>query len=231
MTFGWWANPIFHRSGDYPYLMKSRVKFSSHLQNFSATRLPPLSSDEIKQIKGSADFLGINYYTGYIVSNDTNSTNLTPSFENDLNVKREYNPEWRSSSLPDLKDYPDGLRDILKWTKEKYKNPLVYITENGFADNGEVNDTNRINYLRGHLSELQKAIVLDHCKVKAYSVWSLMDNFAGREGYATKFGLYSVNFKDPFKTRSPKASAAFYKNVIDAKSVTINVDVQLVSTE
>jgi beta-glucosidase len=27
--------------------------------------------------------------------------------------------------------YPRGIRDLLLYTKEKYNNPLVYITENG----------------------------------------------------------------------------------------------------
>jgi hypothetical protein len=27
--------------------------------------------------------------------------------------------------------YPKGIRDLLLYTKEKYNNPLVYITENG----------------------------------------------------------------------------------------------------
>lgn len=27
--------------------------------------------------------------------------------------------------------YPKGLKDLLVYTKEKYKNPTIYITENG----------------------------------------------------------------------------------------------------
>jgi len=27
--------------------------------------------------------------------------------------------------------YPKGIRDLLLYTKEKYNNPLIYITENG----------------------------------------------------------------------------------------------------
>ena len=27
--------------------------------------------------------------------------------------------------------YPRGIRDLLLYTKEKYNNPLIYITENG----------------------------------------------------------------------------------------------------
>jgi hypothetical protein len=38
---------------------------------------------------------------------------------------------------------PWGLRKLLIWIKEKYQNVPVFITENGFADNGEINDIGR----------------------------------------------------------------------------------------
>jgi short-subunit dehydrogenase involved in D-alanine esterification of teichoic acids len=42
---------------------------------------------------------------------------------------------------------PWGLRKILNWIKNEYKNVPVIITENGFSDNGNVKDTERIKYL------------------------------------------------------------------------------------
>lgn len=41
-----------------------------------------------------------------------------------------------------------------------------------------------------------------------------MDNFEWPRGYSEKFGLYHVNFNDPKRTRTPKASARFYKQLI-----------------
>lgn len=60
------------------------------------------------------------------------------------------------------------------------------------------------------------AIKLDGCNVIAYTVWSLMDNFEWFEGYSTTFGLYQVNFSDPDRPRTPKASAEFYRKVIES---------------
>jgi hypothetical protein len=42
---------------------------------------------------------------------------------------------------------PWGLRKILNWIKKEYNNVPVVITENGFSDTGELNDTERTEYL------------------------------------------------------------------------------------
>jgi len=41
-----------------------------------------------------------------------------------------------------------------------------------------------------------------------------MDNFEWIHGYSEKFGLYYVDFDNPDRPRTPKASAAYYKSVI-----------------
>ncbi|KAH9730421.1 Beta-glucosidase 11 [Citrus sinensis] len=55
---GWIANPLVY--GDYPNIMKKNV----------GSRLPLFTYLESKQVKGSADFLGVNNYnSGYIKDN------------------------------------------------------------------------------------------------------------------------------------------------------------------
>uniref|UniRef100_A0A8C9S1Z6 Lactase n=1 Tax=Scleropages formosus TaxID=113540 RepID=A0A8C9S1Z6_SCLFO len=44
---------------------------------------------------------------------------------------------------------------------------------------------------------------------------SLMDGFEGPQGYSERFGLHYVNFEDPNRPRTPKASAYFYSKVIE----------------
>ena len=52
---------------------------------------------------------------------------------------------------------PWGLRRTLCWLKERYSNPVVYVTENGFSDSaGTTDDHDRIDYLRRHIDEVLK---------------------------------------------------------------------------
>ena len=48
----------------------------------------------------------------------------------------------------------------------------------------------------------------------AYTAWSLLDNFEWAAGYTEKFGLHYVDFDDPERPRSPKASAKYYAQLI-----------------
>lgn len=49
--------------------MKQRIAEKSRQENFPYSRLPALSKAEIKLIKGSADFFGLNHYRTLLISN------------------------------------------------------------------------------------------------------------------------------------------------------------------
>lgn len=51
----------------------------------------------------------------------------------------------------------------------EYKNPRVFITENGWPDSGELEDDDRIEFLRKHLQQLQHVILVDKCNVNGYA--------------------------------------------------------------
>jgi 6-phospho-beta-glucosidase len=50
--------------------------------------------------------------------------------------------------------------------------------------------------------------------VIGYSLWTYCDIFSPSAGYRKNYGLVHVNFRSPHRTRLPKLSYIWYKNVI-----------------
>ncbi|KAL5130112.1 Beta-glucosidase 24 [Glycine soja] len=135
-------------SGDYPKSMRSLVR----------TRLPKFTTEQSKLLIGSFDFIGLNYYSTTYASDSPQLSNARPSYLTDSLIASDW-----------LYVYPRGIRDLLLYTKEKYNNPLIYITENGINEYNEptlsleesLMDTFRIDYHYRHLFYLQSAIKKD----------------------------------------------------------------------
>lgn len=215
---GWFAHPIFTKSGGYPTVMIDEIGNKSVTEGYPWSRLPTMTDEMMNSLRGSADFLAINYYTSRIVAPKRKDENNAPSFENDSGLDYLIDETWQRAKSVWLYVVPQGLYDLLNWIKINYDNPTVIITENGFSDDGELNDQRRISYFKQHLAAVSKAIVSDGCNVAAYTAWSITDNFEWIQGYTEKFGLYSVNMTSTERERTPKESAKFFKKLIQDTS-------------
>ncbi|XP_055604261.1 myrosinase 1-like [Uranotaenia lowii] len=221
---GWYANPIFSKTGNYPQVMIDRIGQFSEQQGFSKSRLPAFTQDEIEKLKGSADFFGFNTYTSNVVYQmDKNeaATFRQPSHDHDKAIGEYQLEEWPATGSDWFRVYPRGAYKILKWISKEYDNPPVYITENGYSDCGGTRDEGRVQFYKDYLSAVLDAVE-EGCNVKGYIAWSLMDNFEWRAGLSERFGLYYVNYTDPARTRIAKSSARFFADV--ARTHTINMD-------
>ena len=76
---------------------------------------------------------------------------------------------------------------------------------------GNVNDTDRLMYLRNHLVNAHRATA-EGWPLRGYFLWSLMDNFEWADGYTKRFGIYYVDFKT--QKRTPKLTAQYYREAI-----------------
>ncbi|KAJ9697880.1 hypothetical protein PVL29_007146 [Vitis rotundifolia] len=211
--YGWYMDPLTY--GDYPHSMRSLV----------GKRLPKFSKEQSETLKGSYDFLGLNYYTANYAAHSPHDNSINPSYSTDAHAKlttaERHGILIGAKSASDwLYVYPKGIREILLYTKNKYKDPIIYITENGIdeVNNDELSleealaDNVRIDFYYHHLSFLKSAIE-DGVKVKGFFAWSLLDNFEWSSGYTVRFGINFVDYKDGLR-RHPKLSALWFKNFL-----------------
>ncbi|CAO2838807.1 unnamed protein product [Amaranthus hypochondriacus] len=206
---GWLMHPL--TIGDYPKIMKRNV----------GCRLPTFTKNQSELIKGSFDFVGLNYYTVMSVKHRT----LVPK---PRDYVADMAAEWiyynHSSAIPiDITAYPVlpwGLQGILEYFKTVYNNPPIYIYENGQMTNYDttVNDPSRVEYLQAFIGGLLDS-VREGSNTKGYFVWSFVDAFELLYGYNYTFGLYYVNFSDPNQTRYPKISQRWYSNFLKGGNV------------
>ncbi|XP_009872454.1 PREDICTED: lactase-phlorizin hydrolase, partial [Apaloderma vittatum] len=212
---GWFAHPIF-KNGDYNEVMKTRIRERSLAQGLNQSRLPEFTESEKQRIKGTYDYFGLNHYTTVLAYNFNYAAGIL-SYDSDRGVATISDRSWLSSGSLWLKVTPFGFRKLLRWIKDEYNNPPIYVTENGVSERGAVdfNDTWRTHYYRSYINEALKAVVLDGIDLRGYAAWTLMDNFEWAVGFDEKFGFYHVNFTDPALPRHPKASARYYSQIIN----------------
>nr|XP_023026914.1 myrosinase 1-like isoform X1 [Leptinotarsa decemlineata]XP_023026915.1 myrosinase 1-like isoform X2 [Leptinotarsa decemlineata]XP_023026916.1 myrosinase 1-like isoform X3 [Leptinotarsa decemlineata] len=214
--FGLYANPIF--IGDWPTVVKERVQYRSKNKK-ERTRLPAFTDEEIKEIKGTADFMAVKFFTTRLISDDKEAPYDETSFENDLRVKETLDPNWTINTFGKT-IVPGSMRSFLKWIKDTYKNPSIIITANGIPDNGTFRyDEERVHYLGDYLNAVLEAIDKDKVRVHGYMYWSLLDSFEWTQGYSQHYGLYRINFDNPYRDRIAKSSVEYYRQVATTKKI------------
>lgn len=193
--------------------MKRKVADKSRRQGYPKSRLPEFTPEEIQQNRGAFDFLGLNHYTTNLVREEIRDINWH-SYESDQDIDTSEDPCWNTTESGWLRVNPWGIRRLLKWIKDRYGNPPVYVTENGVSDKGEMMDYSRARYYTLYINEVLKAVRRDGCDVRGYMAWALMDNMEWTSGYSQKFGLYYVDFNDPKRPRTAKHSASVYSKIV-----------------
>ncbi|MGI5347597.1 GH1 family beta-glucosidase [Streptomyces sp. CA-250714] len=174
----------------------------------------------LELIGAPLDFLGINYYRPITLTaaphRDPDPVTRTAT---DIRVAECARDDVRHTTMGWPVD-PPTFTDLLTDLTARYPAlPPLLITENGSAEadtvspDGRVHDTDRIDYLRDHLTAVADAIRAG-VDVRGYYVWSLLDNFEWARGYGRRFGLIRVDY--PTQQRIPKDSYHWYRDLIAA---------------
>lgn len=158
-TFGITAHPIFSEKGDWPKSVIDRNYLIYNNDRFST-----MNPETAKKIKGTADFLALEYKTSLKV--DSNDDIFSSATSNCL--AEDMYVEFLTDQILDTslcfhtkKQYsvPDGLENLLYHIESKYNNPKILILENNFCTKSseEWNIIDRHTLLKEHLKTVLKA--------------------------------------------------------------------------
>ncbi|GAA1761315.1 GH1 family beta-glucosidase [Streptomonospora arabica] len=203
-----WLDPLL--GGAYP---ENEAETWGELADGSYRR-----DGDLEIIGRPLDFMGINYYR---------PTKLKDAPYDQADPARRTATDIRVADVPfdgvrqtrmGWPVVPESFTDLLVDVQRRYPDlPPVYITENGSAEadldrtGDRVHDSERIDYIRDHLSAVAEAIKAG-VDVRGYFVWSLMDNFEWAFGYDRRFGIVRVDYET--LERTPKDSYHWYRDLI-----------------
>ncbi|GBG45034.1 hypothetical protein CBR_g78504, partial [Chara braunii] len=213
-TLGWFLEPVIR--GCYPDVMQKRM----------GHKLPSFTAEESALLRGSIDFLGLNFYTSLYIA-DCPACMLTPPVfyvEAAAGVStsrvRDGQCVGERAASSWLYITPDGIAELALWITKTYDAPVIYVTENGMdeEDNPDLplqeslHDPKRVQFYNDYLLSLSSAISKG-ARVKGYFAWSFMDNFEWAEGYTKRFGVHYVDFRNG-QTRYCKMSAHWWSDFL-----------------
>ncbi|CAN4083822.1 unnamed protein product [Withania somnifera] len=207
----WFFDPII--LGRYP----------EEMVQILGSNLPNFSKNDLTKLSYGLDFIGINYYTANYIKDCLYSAceqgNTWSEGSYFVTTEKDGVYIGQPTEVDWLFLYPQGMKKIVMYMKDRFNNTPMVITENGIAENDNLspsitdtlNDIHRVNYMQSYLNSLANAIK-EGADVRGYFVWSLLDNFEWLEGFRLRFGLHYVNYTN--LQRTPKLSATRYKQLM-----------------
>ncbi len=194
----WYTDAIY--SGRYP---ESVLQYPYMKDN-----MPENYQKDLEENFVPSDYIGMNYYGAYNVryaKNDELDYEVVPS-----NVK----------DVLGFSPNAAGIFDAVNLAVKRYPGYEIVITENGQGKNRwgnyqeELEDDYRITCIREHLRGLSRCIAAGF-PVTGYYHWTILDTTEGvGGGYEPIYGLVQVRFDREERTRVPRKSFYYYKDVI-----------------
>ena len=199
-------------AGDATVMLEGRYT-DAYLER-AGSDAPRFTDEELRTISTPVDFVGLNLYRPYsyvLPSDEAPGYRVVPFDRSHPRM----GSRWQLLGPEVLYWGPRHVRSL--W------NPgSIFITENGcattdvVAEEGSVNDTDRIMFLRASLTQLQRATA-EGVPVDGYFLWSGQDNFEWSEGFGERFGIVHVDFET--QRRTPKLSASWFREAAARNAV------------
>ena len=178
-----------------------------------------LFAGDLRPVRGTCDFLGVNIYYRERVAFD-------PRHPGEL-FGRRFVPPDAPRGDSDASEffgevYPEGILRVAERLRVFGK--PIYVTEHGVADrDDQIRPWVVEQGVRAVHAALQRGL-----DMRGYYHWSLVDNFEWAEGWKSRFGLVALDVATQQRTERP--SAAFYSAIARANALTPEMVQQYVSS-
>jgi beta-glucosidase len=181
--------------GDYPPILKNDI--------FFGPLLPIYTEAEKTIMRGTMDFVGVNYYSASYIYNSPGKSGDYEGVgtKNGIPLGPTSGTDWQTVYAPGtfLNFLNVGLRVLLNYVSKHFKMDIM-ITECGVSVPNEpnltpseiINDQFRQKFFIDHIKALTDSILIDKVPVKAFISWSLFDNFEWNT-YDQRFGLIGIS--------------------------------------
>ncbi|HHV10904.1 MAG TPA: beta-glucosidase [Clostridiales bacterium] len=202
-TYRSYLNPIF--VGGY----------TDALMNYMSETgsMPDIREGDSARIRQPLDFFGLNCYNRVLDCADKSL------------IEEERKQKRMGGNFQDngAEFYPKAVYDAIHLLEKDYNIKIpIYVTENGTpsyneqpGEDGCIHDKNRIEYIKGFLYWIQKAVKEGH-DIRGYYVWSLLDNWEWNSGFYSRYGLAHVDFQTG--ERVIKDSGKWYARTIKERA-------------
>lgn len=203
--------------GEYPYAIRRQWEKKGIVIDMEPGDIAVMKTNTV-------DFVSFSYYASLVTSaegakKEKVSANL---------LVGEKNPYLKQTPWGWQID-PEGLRFALNQMYDRYKLPL-FVAENGLGtldvlENDTVQDDYRIDYIRKHVKEMEKAID-DGVEVFGYTYWGCIDCISASTSEMSKrYGFIYVDQDDEGHgtlKRYPKLSFNWYKKLIASNGANLD---------
>lgn len=181
--------------------------------------LPKVREEELAIIReNTVDILGVNYYQPLRVKAPQYAWNPESPILQDYFFEPFDMPGKKMNPHRGWEIYEKGVYDIGMRIMKEYDNIEWILTENGMGVEGEekfradgmIQDDYRIDFVKGHLSELHRAIK-EGANCKGYMLWTFIDCWSWLNAYKNRYGLVELNLETG--ERTIKKSGHWFKRL------------------
>ena len=177
----------------------------------------PFEEDDKDILKNNTvDFVSFSYYATRVIGSRKEGMFDSNLLNSARNPYLEIEPWGRHID-------PLGFRITMNDIYDRYQLPM-FVVENGLGakdiidEDGNINDDNRIDYLKNHIKAMKDAVEIDGVELMGYTTWGPIDLVSVATGQMEKrYGFIYVDLDDNGNgtlERRKKKSFGWYKKVI-----------------